>query len=86
MGSNGNAVRVLLQVVEEVEGYVLHVGDGLYEVWIRQAAPFPSMALKSRKALVKSAWSWDDTRLSLSRLLISRQGDAASFSCRLEDI
>ncbi len=41
MGSNGNAVRVLLQVVEEVEGYVLHVGDGLYEVWIRQAAPFP---------------------------------------------
>ena len=41
MGSNGNAVRVLLQVVEEVEGYVLHVGDGLYEVWIRLAAPFP---------------------------------------------
>ena len=20
---------------------MLHVGDGLYEVWIRQAAPFP---------------------------------------------
>lgn len=53
MGRNGDAVRILLQIVEEVAGHMLHVGDGLEEVRIRQAAPFPFHGIEITQGLGK---------------------------------
>ena len=53
MGRDGDTVRILLQVVEEVAGHVLHVGDGLEEVRIRQAAPFPFHGIEVTQGLGK---------------------------------